>query len=74
MKQGSKGNPIVVVREPFDWHYRGYLHSGHYCEGYAHSGCTDISTFVESVLKPLGFAEVTNAEVVGVHPAYKVAA
>ncbi len=60
---GSKRNPIVIVAEPYDWYYRGYLHDGRYCEGYAHSAHTDLEAFVSAVLQPLGFKEVTYAEI-----------
>lgn len=72
-KLGSKSNPIVIVTDPFDWHYRGYLHNGAYCEGYAHSAHTDVESFVGAVLQPLGFVEVTHCEVIDAYPKYKAA-
>ncbi len=60
---GSKRNPIVIVVDPYEWHYRGYLHDGRYCEGYAHSAHTDVGAFISAVLQPMGFREVILAEI-----------
>jgi hypothetical protein len=73
-KLGAKDNPIVIVADPFDWHYSGRLADGQFAEGYAHSCHDDVDAFASQVLAPLGIVEVTYCGVVGVHPAYKAAA
>lgn len=73
-KLGTKDNPIVIVTDPFDWHYGGRLTDGRFVEGYAHSCYSDAGTFCSQVLVPLGIVELAYCELVGVHPAHRAAA